>query len=318
MKKTLCIIISLLLVTTFCTSCAECNCNCTSAPIDNRESSNQTEEDSLSNSDDSVEKENLSTSDTTSDSADYVEDDDIDINEAIQDDNEVEKREEKEERRLYKKAKKMYLSGKWVGTKPIKLGSRTISRSEYSGDILIDGYQVGSYQKCIDLPESFDETKSNSKIEYIPNQGVYVIEDRILVKYVRGKKIMLKGGSLKWKGFDPQKLDNGYRVDGTTLYLPNSDNSEGLYILDCIPYLYYHKEANQLILVTTNPLKKCQYLYIFPDYNVSKTKYLKKISEFYILGGTEQEDKFYYVDMKGTAWLYTKKGPKKVSKEIFY
>ena len=80
----------------------------------------------------------------------------------------------------------------------------------------------------------------------------------------------------------------------------------------------YIKEANQLILVTTNPLKKCQYLYIFPDYNVSKTKYLKKISEFYILGGTEQEDKFYYVDMKGTAWLYTKKGPKKVSKEIFY
>lgn len=309
MKKTLGIIISLLLVT-FCTSCS----NGTSAPIaqnDNRESSNQAE-DNLSSPDttsDSVEEESLSISDTTSDSAVSVEDD----SELIEDNYEA---EQKEKERLYKKAKKMYLSGKWDGTKPIKLGSRTISRSETFGDILIDDYQVYSCQEYIDLPKSFNEDKSSSRTEYIHNQGVYVIEDRTLVKYVRGKKIML-GEPLKWKGLNPQnKGKYGSIADDEMIH--GFPYIRAMDLSDCIPYLYYYKEANQLILVTTDPLKKCQYLYIFPDYNVSQIKYLGKIAAFSIWRGTDVEDKFYYMDMKGTTWLYTKNGSKKVAKEMFY
>lgn len=221
--------------------------------------------------------------------------------------------DDKSEIRLYNKAKNLYLNGEWDGT-PITFGSKTVSLSTTDGCLLVDGYLVSNYQKSLDLPDPFNDIVS-SNFEYIPGQGMYAIQDKTLVKYVRGKKVTLgRNSSLDWKGLDPQNPDEyGCTIVDYKLYLPDSKNKNDYeYCLRYTPYLYYVPESDDLLLITVDPISDSLYMYIFPDYNVSEIKYLETISDFSVMYDG-RKNTFYYWDTEGTEWIYTKNGPQKVS-----
>lgn len=75
------------------------------------------------------------------------------------------------------------------------------------------------------------------------------------------------------------------------------------------PYLYYYERADVLLLVTTDPITNMQYLYTFPDYNVSRIKFLGKIYDFVVWGASYSMDTFYYLSNNLVPWKWTEDGP---------
>lgn len=214
--------------------------------------------------------------------------------------------EEVDAETIYHLAKALYLSGAWDGT-PATLCSHKVAFAPRTGHLLVDDYLVSSHQQVIDLPNPFDDTFDSRHNPYIPNQGVYAIKDSTLVKYVRGKMISL-GSPLTWKGLNVQNpSEYGCTIVDDMIYFPDSTRN---YIYDYKPYLYYVEDADQLLMVTTDPISKLMYLYVFPDYNVSEIQYLKTIDDFTVFGSSTSGFNFYYLDKNGVQWIYTKNGPR--------
>lgn len=203
---------------------------------------------------------------------------------------------------LYNLVKKAYWDGIWDGT-PTELGLSpenvyvTISISR-SGRILFNGHKVGNHDEHVDLPDPFTDSV-DSLSEYIYGHGVYVIKNNTLVKYFHGKMISLGEPIGDLKGYDMQSIYE---------YYLNQDEEKQIRFYGDAPRLYYVDNSNTLLLVTTNPLLKERYLYVFPDYDRSEIKYIGQISDYTIFGSSTG-DNFYYLDKKGRTWIYTENGP---------
>lgn len=241
-RKTLFLIVSIFLMLTIAACGREytCDCNCNTSIADNKE----------------VEVILEPTPESTS----KLEETEFEGNESYEED-EINEEKAKE---VYNEAKELYQSGKWDGA-PIILKSLTVSLGG-SGDILVNDEQVYGSLSYVDLPDDFNcEEDVDSRCEYVPGQGVYAIKDKALIKYVRGKKVSLKGGVLDAKG--------------SLNYLNNDD-----WEYNRTPYLYFDEESKELILITENPDSKTYYLYVVPDYDTSKVEYVTEVSDWSIHG----------------------------------
>lgn len=131
-----------------------------------------------------------------------------------------------------------------------------------------------------DLPDTINWDSSNTdnsnNCVYIPGEGTYLIQNKKLVKYLKGESISLPGGSLNWKTDDFNQ-----------------------------PVLHYFESSNQLFMITTTqdefPNTK-KWLYVFEDYNKSEVKFL---GECKVFAGTQSEiTDFVYQDENGVSWRY--------------
>lgn len=147
------------------------------------------------------------------------------------------------ERTFYDEVKAKYLTGEWDGT-PTQLNGHEISLSKTKGSILIDGhFSISSH--CLDLPEDLDYDELDSfDTYYIFGEGAYAIVDKKLTKFERGNQVNLPGGTLNW-------------VEGTELMLYYCDEHDLLFLTSFTDF-YYN-------------------VYVFPDRNVSKIKYIGKV-----------------------------------------
>ena len=240
----------------------------------------------------------------------YEENESYEEDESHEKDDEI--NQEKAEK-VYKKAKELYLSGKWDG-KPMTIRSRTVSINEH-GAICIDGESINN--RRADLPDSISKNDVDSELAYISGEGVFAFQDTTLIKYVHGEKIEL--GTFEYKGLNPQhpeeygcQIINGryyppdYDKDG-----PNGDNSTMLEWPGPKPMLYFDKESKKLLLITENPLEGVNYLYVFTDYNKAKAKYLGEIDSVYCISSCFPDGKVHlnYADMEGNEWIWCENGP---------
>lgn len=215
------------------------------------------------------------------------------------------------EKSLYYEAKNLYLTGEWDGT-PITMYGQRVSLSESSGAILVNDYIVSNFTHSLDLPDPFTDSVS-SNLEYIPGEGMYAIKDKTLVKYIQGECIYL-GDSINWIGLDPENPEEiDCKIVNGLLYLPDSKGLDDYtYLYGYEPYLHYVHEADELLFVTGDPISDLSHMYIFTNYNVSETVYLGAISEFHIVSTADRNDIFYYIDLDGNGWEYTKNGPQQL------
>ncbi len=303
-KKTLFLIVSILLMLTM-TACGRkctCNCNCSSGIVDNSE----------------IEAIPETTLDSTPEHTPYSEEIELEEEEEIEDAfNEKEKEDKlikKEKEKTYNEAKELYWSGKWDG-KPMTIRSRTVSIDAY-GAICIDGESINNNRR-VDLPDNISRDDVDSNLEYISGEGVFAFQDTTLIKYVRGEKIEL--GTFKYKGLNPQhpeeygcQIINGryyppdYDKDG-----PNGDNSMRLEWPGPKPMLYFDKESKKLLFITENPLEGVNYLYVFTDYNKAEAKYIGEIDSMYCISNCFPDGKAHlsYCDMEGNGWIWCENGP---------
>ncbi len=105
----------------------------------------------------------------------------------------------------------------------------------------------------------------------IPNDGTYLIRNKVLSKYYNGEKVKIEGESLEWLGFDPQEI-NMYEYIG----------EDYVRLLFKEPRLIYDNVNDHLYMVTFEVDDTATYLYVFPDRNVSKIEFLGAISSYEI------------------------------------
>lgn len=155
------------------------------------------------------------------------------------------------DRLLYDEAVKLYYSGLWDGSK-MKLHGQTIEKDRWSGRLIINNmnYYLEKmdplYNHPIDVPLDI-VISSDSSIEYVENEGVFLIVDGMLKKYVKGELIDLPGERLELGDLTNTKIYLQYRWY----------NDEKLYV-----YVYHRdKDKNDV--------------YVVPDINRSEVKFVK-------------------------------------------
>ena len=285
MKKTLFILCTItLLMTSACSntryiSC-NCNCNCCNDETNNNSSNNKSNTktdntDINSSSDDETGKVEINNDFS------YKETESPLISETEED------KQKKIEQRVYKKAKKLYLSGEWDGL-PTTLDNQKISFYARVGHLNVNDHMIES--ELIDLPEDFDFMSTDSNIEYIPGYGFYGIKDEKLVMFSRGNKIYVDGNTLACKGLLKKK----------TYEYPRESDSH--------PYLYYDEESDTLILVTSNiDDNSIHYIYTFKNHDTSDVNYLGEYYDYAVIYDGKSNT-FYCTDGDGIEWYYTDNG----------
>lgn len=184
--------------------------------------------------------------------------------------------------KLYTKLKQMYLSAEWDGF-PFTIGEHTFSIS-FKGYINVDGSLIGGIAEPLDLPNESRYYNGlglidDCNIYYIPGKGSYILIDDNYMLYLRGENIPLEGGPLNWKELDGVDVNYGHAL------------------------LYYVSSIDKLFLVTpmldNNETHIRPYLFIFPDYNVSKIELIGQFKSLIMA-----EEGFRYEDEYGNWWQY--------------
>lgn len=183
-----------------------------------------------------------------------------------------------DERIFYDEIVEMYLNETWDGTER-QYKSHTIELSPHGGYVLVDGY-ITCIQHNLDFPENITDSDFEHCTSFIPTKGTYTIINNTLVKYQRGKLISLEGCPLMWEGFDT----NTYAPYYKELYYDEASDTLFL-IINTMP-----KAKDDMIALAekenrffSNKERKIVegvgvYLYIIPDYNISKIKFVGEIS----------------------------------------
>ena len=192
--------------------------------------------------------------------------------------------------KLYQKLKQMYLSSEWDGI-PFTVGEHTFSIST-KGYILADNILIGDNAEPLDLP---NQSKYNNgiaviddcNIQYIPGKGSYILIDENYMLYLRGERIPIEGSPLNWKELDGVDVDYGHArlhyvgfYDKMFLTTPMKGNSADSSEDSSEDYVH-------------------PYLYIFPDYNVSKIDLVAQIKAFMY-----NNEEVLYEDLDGNLWKY--------------
>lgn len=208
----------------------------------------------------------------------------------------------------YDIAEELYRRGDWDGT-PMELGSHTISLSEYSGCLLVDDYIVSNLQECLDLPEEFD-IDIDSYYAYIPGKGAYVLSNGSLIKFVNREATTIPGGPIHLKGINLNER-SPYRLHLS--YNPVYDKL--LLFVETYPNAYYKQDGKyyetdwENIDIMDIPNEPREFLYIFPDYNVSKVKLVSEITDSY----WTMDDEVRIKDVNGNYFELGKDGFYKLS-----
>ena len=187
---------------------------------------------------------------------------------------------------LYYKLKEMYLSAEWDGIS-FNVNEHVISISS-KGYIVVDNFFIGNHAEPLDLPKQSRYYNGvgiidDCNIQYVPGKGSYILIDDMYMLYLRGEKIPLDGEPLNWKELDGVDVDYGHAIlhyvdsyDIMFLTTPMKPSSDGTYSISEAPYLY-----------------------IFPDYNVSKINLIAQVEGF-IYDGSD----IFYTDLDGALWKY--------------
>lgn len=198
----------------------------------------------------------------------------------------------------YDIAEELYLRGVWDGN-PTTLGSHVISISDWGGELLVDDYIVGNLQECIDLPLEFD-FDINLNYFYHFGEGAYMLSNQSLIRYFRREAISVPGGPLDFSKLD---LDNGRALYFCTLLYSEVWDKLFLVVHTC-PNEYAGTESETAFWDIEDEPKK--FLYIFPDYNVSKVKFVSEIKNFGHWGSGD--DAVYFIDTNDVCWRYGESG----------
>ena len=216
-------------------------------------------------------------------------------------------------------AKEKYLHSDWNG-EPITILGNEVSLSLSSGYLAIND----SYAEVLnwDLPVNFEPINpqftpstycGKGSLASIPGKGTYLLEGKTLVKYFKGRKVDLKGGTLNWMGLDvnhPEEFD--CTIDEYMLYVPYpTEIFDGyVHLLYYQPYLYYYERAGELLLITSDPISHLEYLYRFPDTESSEMQLVSVNLTHSIWGASYSIDTLYYLDSNFITWVWTEDGPK--------
>ena len=122
----------------------------------------------------------------------------------------------------------------------------------------------------------------------IQNEGTFLIQNRTLKKFSNGERIKLSGGTLEWQGFNPRAV-NMFQFMG----------EEYIRLVQHEPVLVYDEISDTLFLVTYEVDDSATYLYVFPNYNVSKIELLGVISSYEL-----DENGLSYTDTDGNTFRY--------------
>lgn len=178
-----------------------------------------------------------------------------------------------------------YLNGDWDGY-PFEKNGSTISLST-EGELLIDGFLASPStihpQHCLDFPK--DMTCHDGL--FLLGDGTYLIENNCIVKYKRGEKIPLSGGTLDWSGMDTKN----YRPYDTYLYYDRY-NDTIFVVASSIPYDFSNKKMIYNIGI---------YLYVIPDKTKSEIKFVDEITQL-----NKDDEGLFYADTSGDIFRCTK------------
>ena len=189
--------------------------------------------------------------------------------------------------KLYQKLKEMYLSSEWNGL-AFEIDEHVFSISS-KGYILADNMLIGNNAEPLDLPNQsrYDNGVGlidDCNIQYVPGKGSYILIDESYMLYLRGEKIQLEGEPLNWKEGEGVDVNYGHAI------------------------LHYAEGCDKMFLTTPiaeDSSVNYMYLYIFPDYNVSKIEFVAKINGTFLYNN--EENTVYYQDTDDVWWMYCEK-----------
>lgn len=179
-----------------------------------------------------------------------------------------------------------YINNEWDGYSTV-MEDHTISISG-EGCLLIDGFLTSPSkihsQHCLDLPTDINRRD----YMFIFGDGSYLIENNRIVKYLRGKEILLSGGTLNWNGM---ALEN-YRPYDTYFYYDEPHDTLFL-VASSVPYDLSNEELKYNVGI---------YLYIVPDRTKSEIEFVSEITNLGI-----DEYGLFYADTAKDVYRYTDK-----------
>ena len=189
--------------------------------------------------------------------------------------------------KLYQKLKQMYLNCEWNG-EPFNINEHVFSISS-KGYICVDGLIFENHAEPLDLPNQSRYYNNvglidDCNIQYVAGKGSYILIDDIYMLYLRGERIPLEGEPLNWKEGEGVDVNYGHAI------------------------LHYDRGCDKMFLTTPivdDSSVNYVYLYIFPDYNVSKIEFVAKINGTFLYNN--EENTVYYQDTDDAWWMYCEK-----------